>query len=252
MGARDTDWAIYPAREDTFLLLPFARASKGEKVADVGTGNGLLALTAARTGARVVATDLNRHALAVLRARAIAEGTALETVRTDLLAGLERFDRILANPPYLPTRPDSREPEPGDRLALDGGPDGLRVTRRLFETLDQHLTPTGRAFLLTSTLQDRDGLAQILGTWLGQGGSVERVASRSLEGERLEVLACARGPPGRVPGEDGGSRRGAPAPGSPRPSPGDVSLSRGRKRGGRRSPLRRPSRERSRSPTGPR
>lgn len=183
-------WRVYPPREDTHLLLPFARASPTESVVDVGTGNGLLALTAARSGARVVATDLNARALRELRAHARAEGIALETVRTDLMAGLGRFDRILANPPYLPTPAGSAETNAGDRLALDGGEDGLRVTRRLFRSWADHLAPRGHAYVVVSTLQDRRRLARILDAWRAEGGSVTSVATRALEGEQLEVLEC--------------------------------------------------------------
>jgi release factor glutamine methyltransferase len=187
---REERWPIYPPREDTYLLLPFARAASNETVVEVGAGNGLLALTAARQGAKVLATDRNPNALRELRARARGEGVSLETVRTDLMAGLGRFDRILANPPYLPTAPGSAEANEGDRLALDGGVDGLRVTRRLFRSWADHLTPKGRAYVVVSTLQDPAGLAQILDAWRAEGGAVTSVATWALEGERLEVLEC--------------------------------------------------------------
>lgn len=195
-------WPIYPAREDTYLLLPFAAAEPGELVAEVGCGNGLLALTAARSGARVVATDRNPMALRALRQRAQRERLDLQPVRTDLLAGLGRFDRILANPPYLPTPPGSSDPLLGDRLALDGGDDGLSVTRRLFETLFEHLTARGRAYVLTSSLQDPGGLARVINEWKQRGGLAEVVAGRELEGERLEVLACRVSSQSPLPGRN--------------------------------------------------
>lgn len=190
MGEPSERWAVYPPREDTFLLLPFARTAPGERLADVGTGNGVLALAAARSGARVVATDLNRRALMELRRRALAERLAVEVVRTDLLAGLGRFDRIVANPPYLPTIVGGEDSDRGDRLALDGGEDGLRVTRRLFRSWADHLAPGGRAYVVASTLQDPRGFGEIVAEWEAHGGAVARVAERALEGERLAVLEC--------------------------------------------------------------
>jgi release factor glutamine methyltransferase len=179
---------VYPPREDSFLLLPFAEVAPGTKVAEVGAGAGLVALAAARAGARVVATDRNPTALRMLRANARSEGLDVTAVRTDLLRGLGRFDRVLANPPYLPTRPEERDPDRWINLALDGGPDGCRVMARLVRDLVDHLAPHGRAFVVVSSVQDAGALTEILTGWAAQGGSHCVVASRALEGERLDVL----------------------------------------------------------------
>lgn len=180
--------AVYPPREDSFLLLPFAQVPPGTRLLEVGAGEGLASLAAARRGARVVATDLNPWALRRLSARARAERLAVDCVRTDLARGLGRFDRILANPPYLPTRPHQRDPDPWTNLALDGGEDGCRVLARLVETLDEHLGPNGSAFVVVSSEQSRRALDELFAGWERTGNRLERVASRSLEGERLEVV----------------------------------------------------------------
>ena len=185
---------VYPPREDTFLLLPFARVAPGVAVLEIGTGSGLLALEAARSGGRVVATDLNRAALTRLRRLATAESLPVTPVRTDLARGLGAFDRVLANPPYLPTRPEERDPDPAHNLALDGGPDGLRVTRRLVAELPVHLRPRGEAYLVVSSRQDPDGLARIRAVWSGHG-RVDEAAERRLEGETLRVWRLARSGP---------------------------------------------------------
>ncbi len=133
----------YPPREDSFLLLPFTVVPAGTSLLDIGTGSGFLALAAARHGARVVATDLNPHALRRVAEVARREGLNPQLVRTDLARGLGRFDRIVANPPYLPTRPEQRDPERWHNLALDGGPDGCATTARLVATLADHMAPDG-------------------------------------------------------------------------------------------------------------
>lgn len=200
------DTGVYPPREDTYLLLPFAAVPPGTLLADVGTGRGLAALAAARAGARVVATDLNRVALRRLCAEARSKGWDVEVVHTDLLRGLGRFDRILANPPYLPTTPEERDPDPHTNLALDGGPDGCRVFSRLVRSLGPHLHPDGNAFVVVSSVQDATAQAAILNRWKSEGGSWSVAASRPLEGEWLKVLRLWR------PTRRGGARIRRAAP----------------------------------------
>ncbi|MGD0256466.1 MAG: HemK2/MTQ2 family protein methyltransferase [Thermoplasmata archaeon] len=202
----------YPPREDSFLLLPFTVVPAGTSLLDIGTGSGFLALAAARHGARVVATDLNPHALRRVAEVARREGLNPQLVRTDLARGLGRFDRIVANPPYLPTRPEQRDPERWHNLALDGGPDGCATTARLVATLADHMAPDGRAFILTSSLQSVTRLRAIWDSWRSRGGTVVRVARRDLEGERLEVYRLAR--PLRRPASSTVRRRRAPRPGT--------------------------------------
>jgi release factor glutamine methyltransferase len=180
-------YEVYPPREDTFLLLPFATVAPGTRVLEVGTGSGVVALAAARSGGRVVATDRNVHALRELHDVALREHLEVAAVRTDLARGLGRFDRVLANPPYLPTHPGEEDPDPGARLALDGGPDGCRVLTRLLSDLPNHLADGAVAFVVVSTVQDRRGLAEVRDAWRGRGGSVEVAATRPLEGEELSV-----------------------------------------------------------------
>lgn len=169
------------------LLLPFAQVPPGSSLLEIGAGRGLAALAAARAGARVLATDLNPFALARLREEALADRLDVSVVRTDFARGLGRFDRILANPPYLPTREEDRDPDRWHNLALDGGPDGSRVTARLVASLPDHLGPQGQAFVVVSSLQAPAALAAIRNGWGARGGRVETVAGRTLDGERLEV-----------------------------------------------------------------
>ncbi len=182
------DLTVYPAKEDTYLLLPFASVPPGTRVLEVGTGGGLIALAAARAGGRVVATDRNASALSQLRREALREGLPVSPVRTDLARGLGRFDRVLSNPPYLPWPEGSGEElDRGTRLALDGGPDGVRFLARLLSDLPDLLVPGGEAFVLVSTVQDPERLADLRDRWRARGGQWEPVANRRLEGEELSV-----------------------------------------------------------------
>lgn len=225
--ARPTN-AVYPPREDTQLLAGFADAPAGERVLEIGCGSGILAVRAARRGARVVATDLNPTALRLLGERARSEHLKVDVVRTDLARGLGRFDRILANPPYLRVRAGEEDPDRWHDLALNGGPDGCRTLSRLVAQLPEHLAPGGAAFVLISSVQDPARLAAILSRWTRGGGSGERVARRPLEGEVLEVWKLTRSAPRRsltpAAPRSAALRRGtAPRRRSLRPSPPATS-----------------------------
>jgi release factor glutamine methyltransferase len=189
--------SVYPPREDTLLLRPFAEVAPGTRLLEIGTGSGAIALTAARRGARVVATDRNPLALRLLARTARHERLDLAVVRTDLARGLGRFDRVLANPPYLPTRPEERDPDPWTNLALDGGADGCAVLARILDQLPDHLQPNGVAYLLTSSRQSATRRTQLWAEWRARGGALAPVAERRLEGERLEVIRFT-GPTGRT------------------------------------------------------
>jgi release factor glutamine methyltransferase len=203
--------SIYPVREDTELLLPFAAVRRGQRVLEIGTGNGALALRAARGGARVVATDLNRRALQALAATARGERLSLLALRTDVALGTRRFDRILANPPYLPTPPGGVDPDEGDNLALNGGPDGCALTARYLRAFRRHLERGGVAYLLVSSLQDRGRLDRLRAEWQHRTGEVRTVAERDLSGERIEVWELTRRDRGPAPSRPAGER----APRSP-------------------------------------
>lgn len=128
-------------------------------VLDVGTGSGAIALAVkhARRDLMVTACDVSDEALAVARANAAALGLEIAFVRSDLLAAVELpasgFAAIAANLPYIASRevgllqPEVRDYEP--RLALDGGPDGLVLVRRLIDACAAPgvLVPEGRLLL---------------------------------------------------------------------------------------------------------
>ena len=139
------DQVLIP-RQETELLVDRALdwASKrlpGERlsIADIGTGSGAIAIAIALhlPQATVFATDLSGEALRVadanLRRHRLLDRVHL--LQGDLLSPLNnQVDLIVSNPPYVKTGDmmalaDEIRQEPAQ--ALDGGPDGLRLTRRL-------------------------------------------------------------------------------------------------------------------------
>jgi predicted nicotinamide N-methyase len=67
-----------------------------KRVLDFGAGSGLVALAAARAGARhVLAADIDPFALAAIRRNAEINSVNVETTARDLIGGTEIFDVIL-------------------------------------------------------------------------------------------------------------------------------------------------------------
>jgi release factor glutamine methyltransferase len=126
-------------------------------VCDIGTGSGILAITLACEveASRCTAVDISEAALAIARHNAAVLGVGARVVLLrgnllDAVPGDARYDCIVANLPYVPRGEIAPVPDPVSfepRLALDGGPDGLELYRRLFRSVDAHVEPKGAVFL---------------------------------------------------------------------------------------------------------
>ncbi len=133
-----------------------SRAPEQRRAADIGTGSGILAITLACevTEARGIAVDASGAALWVARenAAALRVEERVSFLAGDLLEPAEAlgpFDCIVANLPYVPTAELEPAPDPTSfepRIALDGGPDGLDLYRRLLARAPAALRPGGAAF----------------------------------------------------------------------------------------------------------
>ncbi|MGI8666903.1 MAG: putative protein N(5)-glutamine methyltransferase [Jatrophihabitans sp.] len=81
-----------------------------------------------------------------------------------------RLDVLVVNAPYVPSEaiaqlpPEARLHEPG--LALDGGPDGLDVQRRVIEQAGHWLAPAGQLLIETSRQQSAELAATMTGAGL--------------------------------------------------------------------------------------
>lgn len=147
---------VYAPQEDTLLLreaLEREAVGPGTEVLDVGTGSGVLALTAARRGAHVSAVDRTRRAVLTTRVNAAIAGLSIDVVRGDLLAPAagRRFDLILSNPPYVPA-PAAEPPRRGAARAWDAGHDGRLLVDRLCDGAVHLLGPGGAVLLVHSAL----------------------------------------------------------------------------------------------------
>jgi release factor glutamine methyltransferase len=146
---------LIPRHETEFIVeeaLELVGKGSNPLIVDVGTGSGCIAIALAREipGARVIASDVSRHALDVARRNAGRYDVAdrITFVETSFLEGIEEgVDLIVSNPPYVPSvserglTPEVRDYEPA--VALFGGEDGLDGLRSVLEGAAAKLAPGG-------------------------------------------------------------------------------------------------------------
>jgi release factor glutamine methyltransferase len=154
---------VFVPRRRTELLVERAAAVAvpGSVVLDLCCGSGAvgLALLGLVPGIVLHAADIEPAAAGCARRNLGDRGQVHEG---DLYAALPaslqgRLDVIVVNAPYVPTAaialmpPEARLHEPA--VALDGGPDGLDVQRRVAEEAERWLAPTGQLLVETSDRQ---------------------------------------------------------------------------------------------------
>lgn len=193
--------ALIPRPETELLVetaLAWLRHHPGRNLAaDIGTGSGCIAVTLAKhiPNLSIWAVDLSPEALILAQRNADRHGVAdrIHFTQGDLFTRMPvRVDLVCANLPYIPTQTLNDLPvtrfEP--RLALDGGPDGLSLIRRLLLDLPQKLVSGGLGLLEIEAGQGQAAMALA-----GQVLPADRIAlHKDLAGhDRLVVIEMGDG-----------------------------------------------------------
>lgn len=171
---RTDERALIP-RPETEILVEIAlkviraQPSSRNRLLDVGTGSGVLAITLALEcpSLSVVGSDVSPLALNLARENAEAQGLErrIDWIESDLLQSVTGpFDFLVANLPYIPTAELPKlapEVQRDPQRALDGGSDGLAVIRRLVQDAPKILT--GGAFVILEVGFDQaDRVAELM------------------------------------------------------------------------------------------
>lgn len=144
-------------RQDTEILVEEALnyVQADMEILDLCTGSGCILLSILKMvpGLTGAGTDISEQALLVAEKNRADLGLETEAKfrKSDLFEQVEgRFDRILSNPPYIPSEvvdtlmEEVQRYEP--RTALDGGEDGLYYYRKITEQSPAYLKPEGMLF----------------------------------------------------------------------------------------------------------
>jgi release factor glutamine methyltransferase len=159
-----------PETEELVELLIADRGSRNaERILDVGTGSGVIALSLAKKfpDAEIGAVDISEDALALARENAERLGLTarVQFAKSDLLKNIsERSDLIIANLPYISMQDRhllSREVLHDPEVALFAGTRGDELVRQLIEQAPSHLKPGG-LLALEIGLGQAGALAELL------------------------------------------------------------------------------------------
>ena len=151
-------------------------------VLDLCCGAGVHAILGASTAERTVGVDLNPRAVNFARLNALFnDAWNAVFMEGDLYGPVvgERFDLIVANPPFVPA--------PAQQLAWrDGGPSGADVLRRIVGALPDFLASDGTAQIVTH-VAERDGESYLerIRRWLG-GANLHLHSLRLAESDPLD------------------------------------------------------------------
>ncbi|WP_020671844.1 DUF7059 domain-containing protein [Amycolatopsis nigrescens] len=133
---------------------------------DLGTGNGVQALHAARHAGRITATDVSARALALAEATFLLNGLDVELLRGEWFAPVarRRFDQIVCNPPFVVGPPRV------DYVYRDSGLAGDDASALVVRQLPGFLNEGGIGQLLASWLHVKgEDWADRVQRWLPPG-----------------------------------------------------------------------------------
>lgn len=182
---------VYEPAEDTFLAADNLFVNGDDKVLDMGTGCGILAVVAARKAKKVVAVDVNPHAIHCARKNTEINKIAdkIDIRKGDLFQPIrkaEKFNLIIFNAPYLPSTPTE------SRSWLDkswaGGSTGRQLIDQFIAEAPHYLEENGKILLVQSSLANIDDTLEKLGK---AELEVQIIAERKIAFETIVLIQAS-------------------------------------------------------------
>jgi len=184
---------VYEPAEDTFLIADslVQIVKEGDTLLDIGTGCGILAIIAAKKAKKVIATDLNPHAVKCARLNAKINRFApkIDVRLGDLFQPIqktEKFDLIVFNAPYLPS--SKREQRTWIGRSWAGGPTGRQLIDRFIIEASHYLKRNGKILLVQSSLAKID---ETLEKFRKTSLKAQVIAERKVAFETIAVIQAS-------------------------------------------------------------
>lgn len=139
--------------------------NKALKILDIGTGSGCLLASLLSEYPNAVGVGLDISDAALKIAQENLKGLQAKLIQKDFMLpdwfqGIDTFDIIISNPPYIPTKEienlENAVKLYDPLLALDGGEDGLNAYRQLAKTLHNVINNTAKVFFEIGQGQSED------------------------------------------------------------------------------------------------
>lgn len=139
------------------------------ETAEIGTGNGIVALELASISNKVIATDISSRALQIARLNAtLNEITNIDFVHGSLFEPLakNKFDLVVSNPPFV-IAPEGTE----GWEYRSGGDRGDNLLRKIVADVAAHLKPNGLFVALGNWEHEKPSAEADLFQWIIERGS---------------------------------------------------------------------------------
>lgn len=161
---------VYGGSTDTELLCDCLDIQRGDDVWEIGTGTGIVALFAEKSGARyVLATDLSPQAVKNAKQNVAAFHSKVHVRGANVYQGIrKKFDVLIFNPPY--TNHQAKK-----LYQICFWDEGNSALRKFFSGARSHLKKGGRAFFCWPSFEEVKLLKQLA---IKNGLRLKRVGKR--------------------------------------------------------------------------
>lgn len=130
----------------------------GEKILDIGTGSGCITVALGKEAEKkgiknldLYASDITDSALRTCEENFLTYKLDVTVRKANILIGLEKFDKIISNPPYIKDDEkkdmDQNVLQNEPKKALFGGKDGMNFYKKFAKQVREHLNSHGEFFL---------------------------------------------------------------------------------------------------------